>query len=65
MKMKLNTNLFEEGFDVFLLKRKSYEFSKYVWSSTMDSYWTISLTKVFNNFNKFSDYQLGHKQPTH
>ena len=47
MKTKLNTNLFEDRFDLLFLKRKSFKLSTLLWFSTMDTYWTIALKNVF------------------
>ena len=47
MKTKLNTNLFEDRFDLLFLKRKSFKLSTWLWFSTMDTYWTIALKNVF------------------
>ena len=38
MKTKLNTNLFEDRFDLLFLKRKSFKLSTWLWFSTMDTY---------------------------
>ena len=40
MKTKLNTNLFEDRFDLLFLKRKSFKLSSFLWfyGSAMDSY---------------------------
>ena len=47
MKTKLNTNLFEDRFDLLFLKRKSFKLSTLLWFSTMDTYWTTALENVF------------------
>ena len=45
MKTKLNTNLFEDRFDLLFLKCKSFKLSSFLWfyGSAMDSYWTVAL----------------------
>lgn len=69
MKTKLNTNLFEDSFDLLFLKRKSFKLSSFLWfyGSAMDSYWTVVLKNVifFQTILKIFFYQLGHKQPIH
>lgn len=68
MKTKLNTNLFEDRFDLLFLKRKSFKLSSFLWfyGSAMDSYWTVALNDIFfQTILKFFYYQLGHKQPIH
>ena len=47
MKTKLNTNLFEDRFDLLFLKRKSFKLYTLLWFSTMDTYWTTALKNVF------------------
>ena len=37
IKTKLNTNLFEDRFDLLFLKRKSCKLSTFLWFSTMDT----------------------------
>ena len=68
MKTKPNTNLFEDRFDLLILKRKSFKLSSFLWfyGSAMDSYWTVALNDIFfQTILKIFYYQLGHKQPIH
>ena len=69
MKTKLNTNLFEDRFDLLFLKCKSFKLSSFLWfyGSAMDSYWTVALKNdiFFQTILKIFYYQLGHKQPIH
>ena len=69
MKTKLNTNLFEDRFDLLFLKRKSFKLSPFLWfyGCAMDSYWTVALKNdiFFQTILKIFYYQLGHKQPIH